>query len=435
MSYCRKCGLELTQDDNFCPKCGTKVTIFKENNGVNNDTTEPSKNNTTKTNKENESILPGSVSVNYQKTESIAQKTSENSILKSNKVLIPLGIAVLAITSLIVLNSYPKASTPATTQQTATTTTVNSPKAAPVAPSKSMARITGTDVRIRQGPGTYTNILGYYALNEPVEIIDKSNDWIKVRRSNGDVGWVSAQYCHKDGEKVENVATQRSMSAKITGNRVWIRKHPSWNTQVLGHFNDNEEVELIEDRDPWRKVKRKNGQIAWVISRYCRRLDEKSFNGRNPYLFAEVDKFANIDKAKAGFYKMPVDPTKADVERLHGRNYSLDYSSQDSTLLFNYKNLFTVDYWGISKNTPANEYSAKSTVRNIKVIRNNGIRTKDGIGVGDAESLIEKTYGYIDFNPSNYDGVNKYYFSHGPFSLIFTAKNGIITSIVYHRTD
>ncbi len=30
MNYCRKCGLELKQDDSFCPNCGTDLTENEE---------------------------------------------------------------------------------------------------------------------------------------------------------------------------------------------------------------------------------------------------------------------------------------------------------------------------------------------------------------------------------------------------------------------
>lgn len=55
--------------------------------------------------------------------------------------------------------------------------------------------ITGTEVRIRSGAGTESEILGYFNKGETVDILDTASGWIKVKRSNGTVGWVSSQFC------------------------------------------------------------------------------------------------------------------------------------------------------------------------------------------------------------------------------------------------
>lgn len=59
--------------------------------------------------------------------------------------------------------------------------------------------IIGEDVRLRSEPNLNADILDLFAKGENIEIIERLNandrDWCKVKRSNGSVGWVAAEYC------------------------------------------------------------------------------------------------------------------------------------------------------------------------------------------------------------------------------------------------
>lgn len=60
-------------------------------------------------------------------------------------------------------------------------------------------RIVGTDVRMRSDPNLNGDVLEYFANGEEVTILDAASgsdmDWTKVRRSNGEEGWVASAYC------------------------------------------------------------------------------------------------------------------------------------------------------------------------------------------------------------------------------------------------
>ena len=66
-------------------------------------------------------------------------------------------------------------------------------------------QIAGTEVRMRSGPGTSFDILGYFTRGEIVQIVGNQDDeWYKVRRKNQDTGWVAVPYC-KDYTPAEGV--------------------------------------------------------------------------------------------------------------------------------------------------------------------------------------------------------------------------------------
>lgn len=74
-----------------------------------------------------------------------------------------------------------------------------------VAPEKIAERavIEGEEVRLRSEPSTNADILGWFEKNEVVQVEARSNaggqEWCKVIRTNGESGWVAAQFCRTQG--------------------------------------------------------------------------------------------------------------------------------------------------------------------------------------------------------------------------------------------
>ena len=64
------------------------------------------------------------------------------------------------------------------------------------------AVIAGEEVRLRSEPSTNADILNWFEKGEVVQVEARSNaggqEWCKVKRSNGDTGWVAADYCQTE---------------------------------------------------------------------------------------------------------------------------------------------------------------------------------------------------------------------------------------------
>ena len=140
--------------------------------------------------------------------------------------------------------------------------------------------ITGTEVRMRDGAGTASAILGYFAKGEGVQVLKSDMvdgaKWYNVRRNDGTSGWVSADYCALSGEaKVEvEAAAPVEKSGKIVGTDVRMRREPSLDADILDYFTNGESVSILDTagsgNSSWTKVKRANGTIGWVFSAYCK---------------------------------------------------------------------------------------------------------------------------------------------------------------------
>lgn len=64
-------------------------------------------------------------------------------------------------------------------------------------PPNTHGQIRGTEVRMRGGPSTDDEILGYFDNREYVSILGSANGWYHVRRADGTECWVSGDFCKK----------------------------------------------------------------------------------------------------------------------------------------------------------------------------------------------------------------------------------------------
>ena len=165
-----------------------------------------------------------------------------------------------------------------TTPSADTTPVIDSTAASTVAEGTiGQGTITGTEVRMRNGAGTASAILGYFTKGEVVQVLksDMVNGakWYNVRRTDGTTGWVSADYCGLSGESVSEVETPVEKTGKIVGTEVRMRSEPSLDADVLAYFNNGETVTILDTATGsalnWTKVKRSGGTVGWVSSAYC----------------------------------------------------------------------------------------------------------------------------------------------------------------------
>ncbi|MCR5175748.1 MAG: SH3 domain-containing protein [Anaerovibrio sp.] len=56
----------------------------------------------------------------------------------------------------------------------------------------------------------------------------------------------------------------------ITGTEVRMRSDASTSANILGYFEKGEQVEILDSKPGWAKVKRTNGAIGWVSDQFCK---------------------------------------------------------------------------------------------------------------------------------------------------------------------
>ena len=187
----------------------------------------------------------------------------------------PVAAALPVVNNTPAVDSSPA---PDTTPVADTTTVTDSTAANTVAEETiGQGTITGTEVRMRNGAGTTSAILGYFTKGEVVQVLksDMVNGvkWYNVRRTDGTSGWVSADYCGLKGDTASEVGTPVEKQGKIVGTEVRMRSEPSLDAVVLAYFDNGETVTILDTATGstlnWTKVKRSGGTVGWVSSEYC----------------------------------------------------------------------------------------------------------------------------------------------------------------------
>jgi len=147
------------------------------------------------------------------------------------------------------------------------------PDEPPPPPTGARYKVTASRLHVRAGPGTSFKSLGYVDRNEVVDELETNADksWIKIRRSDGLIGWSSARY-------LDVITTppppddQPGTQYRITATRLHVREGPSTNYKSLGYVQQNEVVVAIGANadESWRQIRRSDGLTGWSSARYMK---------------------------------------------------------------------------------------------------------------------------------------------------------------------
>lgn len=132
--------------------------------------------------------------------------------------------------------------------------------------------ITGTEVRMRDGAGLDSGVIGVFSQGESVQVLGSARadgmTWYKVSRSDGSTGYVAADYC-----SLGSGDSSAGASGTITGTEVRMRASYSTDSEVLGYFENGETVAILDDvtsaGQRWLKVRRSDGSVGWVSADFC----------------------------------------------------------------------------------------------------------------------------------------------------------------------
>lgn len=132
--------------------------------------------------------------------------------------------------------------------------------------------ITGTEVRMRDGAGLDSGVIGVFSQGESVQVLGSTRadgmTWYKVSRSDGSTGYVAADYC-----SLGSGDGSAGASGTITGTEVRMRASYSTDSEVLGYFENGETVAILDDvtsaGQRWLKVRRSDGSVGWVSADFC----------------------------------------------------------------------------------------------------------------------------------------------------------------------
>ncbi|MCA1031873.1 SH3 domain-containing protein [Bacillus timonensis] len=120
-------------------------------------------------------------------------------------------------------------------------------------------------LRIRSGPGTSFQIIGYLNKGEEVSYLDQNENWTKILINNIH-GWVSSDYL-LFGSTKPNESTKKE--GKITATALNIRSTPSLQGAIIGKVYKDEKVTIVSEKENWVEINH-DGGTAWIHKDYVR---------------------------------------------------------------------------------------------------------------------------------------------------------------------
>ncbi|MED4751969.1 N-acetylmuramoyl-L-alanine amidase [Brevibacillus choshinensis] len=82
---------------------------------------------------------------------------------------------------------------------------------------KSIGTVQADALRMRKGPGLDQGIVRVLPMNMSVEIIGQQSDWLQIRTSSGETGWVSGSYIGKQQKTGSISSPSQATSSKYAG--------------------------------------------------------------------------------------------------------------------------------------------------------------------------------------------------------------------------
>lgn len=126
-----------------------------------------------------------------------------------------------------------------------------------------MGKVTASSLRIRKGPTTSSETIGYLSKEEQVTIVGIQTGWYHIRLEDGRYGYVSADYIELLEEE------QEIRTGYSTGSSVRIRKDPSVDSEILELLNKGESFTVKGTaQGSWYAIEAAGGISGYVHSDY-----------------------------------------------------------------------------------------------------------------------------------------------------------------------
>lgn len=157
--------------------------------------------------------------------------------------------------------------------------------------------VNATDgLRVREGAGTNTKILGVLNHGSAVKIVDTNGSWYKIKYGSG-YGYVHKDYVtiktssnnNNTQEKPDNKPEVVVKKGEVynTGSNLRVRSAANTNSIVLGYLVDGTKVDIIGSEGNWYKIDFKD-KTGFVSKDYVRLVDEKPTTPVLPPVTPEV---------------------------------------------------------------------------------------------------------------------------------------------------
>ncbi|MFX4262085.1 N-acetylmuramoyl-L-alanine amidase [Pelotomaculum propionicicum] len=129
------------------------------------------------------------------------------------------------------------------------------------------AKVNGSSVNIRSGPGTGYNIVTQVGYGSSLPILGSSGDWYNVSVNPGGSGWIAGwlvSVVNSPSTTPSRSDTTGARNAVVTGSIVNVRGGPGTTNSVVGQVFQGNSLPVLEQSGDWYRVTLPNGSSGWV---------------------------------------------------------------------------------------------------------------------------------------------------------------------------
>lgn len=116
--------------------------------------------------------------------------------------------------------------------------------------------IKGNTVNIRAKPTTKSEIAWELIKGYPLQVIERKEDWVRVKDFEGTLGWV------------HQPLTSDAPYYLVKVDELNLRAGPGTNHSVVSKLNKYEIVKTLEKNDQWAKVQTEDGSEGWMLQKF-----------------------------------------------------------------------------------------------------------------------------------------------------------------------
>ncbi|WP_243386211.1 SH3 domain-containing protein [Bacillus kexueae] len=142
-----------------------------------------------------------------------------------------------------------------------------------------------TGLRIRSGPGTSFQIIGYFQKGEKAEALGEQSGWVNISYK-GQKGWVSKKYISYVNSSSSSTSPNQSTShstpntGTVLASALNVRSQPNTSTSIVGKLYRGEKVSIIGQQGKWYQIKYQN-KTAWVHGDFIQTSSNSSTSNGN----------------------------------------------------------------------------------------------------------------------------------------------------------
>ncbi len=123
-----------------------------------------------------------------------------------------------------------------------------------------MVSIKGEDINMRSGPGTHYAVLYKLGSGLPLDVIERSGDWLKIRDFEGDAGWVhESTVCSKPYVIV--------MANKNSKSQINVRSGPGISNRIVAMAYYGVVFKKLGQEGQWVQVEHGPEVKGWIDSK------------------------------------------------------------------------------------------------------------------------------------------------------------------------